>query len=33
MPPLPLGLIWCTARENAMIRALAAIAREIGPRP
>jgi DNA-binding transcriptional LysR family regulator len=33
MPPLPLGLIWCTTRENAMIRALASVAREIGPRP
>jgi DNA-binding transcriptional LysR family regulator len=32
MPPTPLGLIWYTARENAMIRALAAIAREIGQR-
>ena len=31
MPPVPLGLIWCTARENATIRALATIAREIGP--
>lgn len=26
LPPLPLGLIWCTAHENARIRALAAIA-------
>jgi DNA-binding transcriptional LysR family regulator len=33
MPPLPLGLIWCTVRENAMIRALAEVARQIGPRP
>jgi hypothetical protein len=31
MPPLPLGLIWCTARTNAMIRAIAAVAHEIGP--
>ncbi|MBV9447088.1 MAG: LysR family transcriptional regulator [Streptosporangiaceae bacterium] len=28
LPPLPLGLIWCTAHENARIRALAAVARE-----
>lgn len=33
MPPLPLGLIWVTTRENARIRALASVAREIGPRP
>ncbi len=26
LPPLPLGLIWCTAHENARIRALAQIA-------
>jgi hypothetical protein len=26
LPPLPLGLVWCTAHENARIRALAAIA-------
>lgn len=26
MPPLPLGLIWCTAHENARIRALAGLA-------
>jgi DNA-binding transcriptional LysR family regulator len=26
LPPLPLGLIWCTAHENARIRALAATA-------
>ena len=24
LPPLPLGLIWCTAHENARIRALRA---------
>jgi len=28
---MPLGLIWRTARENAGIRALAAVARRIGP--
>jgi DNA-binding transcriptional LysR family regulator len=27
LPPMPLGLIWCTAHENARIRAFAAIAR------
>lgn len=32
MPPLSLGLLWCTVRENGMIRALAEVAREIGPR-
>jgi DNA-binding transcriptional LysR family regulator len=26
LPPTPLGLIWCTAHENARIRALAAVA-------
>jgi DNA-binding transcriptional LysR family regulator len=26
LPPMPLGLIWCTAHENARIRALAAAA-------
>jgi hypothetical protein len=31
LPPLPLGLIWCTAHENARIKALAEIARSIGP--
>jgi DNA-binding transcriptional LysR family regulator len=31
LPPMPLGLIWCTARENARIRALAAVARQIAP--
>lgn len=31
LPPLPLGLIWRTAHENARIRALAGIARKIGP--
>jgi DNA-binding transcriptional LysR family regulator len=29
MPPMPLGLIWCTAHENARIQALAAIARHL----
>jgi DNA-binding transcriptional LysR family regulator len=32
MPPMPLGLIWCTAHENARIRALAAVARLPAPR-
>ena len=31
LPPMPLGLIWCTARENARIRALAAAAAAISP--
>lgn len=31
LPPLPLGLIWCTAHENARIRALAATAASISP--
>jgi hypothetical protein len=31
LPPVPLGLIWCTAHENARIRALAATARSINP--
>jgi DNA-binding transcriptional LysR family regulator len=30
LPPMPLGLIWCTARENARIRALATIAGAMG---
>jgi hypothetical protein len=29
LPPMPLGMIWCTAHENARIRALAAIAQSI----
>jgi hypothetical protein len=37
MPPLPLGLIWCTAHHNARIQALAetvqSLRREVGPRP
>jgi DNA-binding transcriptional LysR family regulator len=32
LPPMPLGLIWCTAHENARIRSLAAIARRLAPR-
>jgi DNA-binding transcriptional LysR family regulator len=32
LPPLPLGLTWCTAHENARIRALAATAGAIAPR-
>jgi len=31
LPSLPLGLIWCTAHENARIRALAAVASGLGP--
>jgi DNA-binding transcriptional LysR family regulator len=31
LPPMPLGPIWCTARENARIRALAAAAATISP--
>jgi DNA-binding transcriptional LysR family regulator len=37
MPPIPLGLIWCTAHHNARIQALAetvrSLRREAGPRP
>jgi DNA-binding transcriptional LysR family regulator len=33
LPPMPLGLIWRTAHENARIRALAAAARAIYPPP
>jgi DNA-binding transcriptional LysR family regulator len=29
LPPLPMGLIWCTAHENARIRALAATATSV----
>jgi DNA-binding transcriptional LysR family regulator len=29
LPPIPMGLIWCTAHENARIRALAATAASI----
>jgi len=32
LPPLPLGLIWCTVHENARIRALACTARQIHSR-
>lgn len=32
LPPLPLGLIWCTSHENARIRALAATATSIAQR-
>lgn len=31
LPPMPLGLLWCTASENARIRALAEVARRAGP--
>ncbi len=31
LPPIPLGLIWVAAQENATIRALAQVALEIGP--
>jgi DNA-binding transcriptional LysR family regulator len=33
LAPIPLGLIWSTARENAKIRALAEVARALGPYP
>jgi DNA-binding transcriptional LysR family regulator len=33
MPPLQLGLIWCTAHENARIRALARTAATLAARP
>jgi DNA-binding transcriptional LysR family regulator len=33
MPPLQLGLIWCTAHENARIRALAQTAATLSARP
>ncbi len=33
LPPVPLGLVWCTAHENSRIRALAGEAREARPRP
>jgi len=32
VPPLPLGLIWCTAHDNARIQALAETARSARPR-
>ena len=31
LPPLRLGPIWCTAHENARIRALAEVAATLGP--
>lgn len=31
MPPVPLGLIWCTLHENARIRALAEVAQSLVP--
>ena len=31
LPPLPLGLIWCTAHDNARIQALAATVRALRP--
>ncbi len=31
LPPVPLGLIWCTAHENARIRALAKVAKSLRP--
>lgn len=31
LPPMPLGLLWCTASENARVRALAGVARRTGP--
>jgi DNA-binding transcriptional LysR family regulator len=33
LPPMPLGLIWCTGKDNARIRALAAAAKAIYPPP
>jgi hypothetical protein len=33
LPPLPVGLIWRTVRQNARIRALAATARFLASRP
>jgi DNA-binding transcriptional LysR family regulator len=32
LPPMPLGLIWCTARENARIRSFAAFAKSMTER-
>jgi DNA-binding transcriptional LysR family regulator len=31
MPPVPLGLVWCTSHENARIRALAQVAHGLTP--
>ena len=33
LPPLPLGLVWCTSRENPRIRALNEIARSMTAPP
>jgi DNA-binding transcriptional LysR family regulator len=33
LPPMPLGLIWCTTRENAHIRAIAATAASLVRQP
>ena len=30
LPPVPVGLIWSKAHENARIRALAQVARSVG---
>jgi DNA-binding transcriptional LysR family regulator len=30
LPPMPLGLIWCTARENSRIRTMATVAASLG---
>jgi DNA-binding transcriptional LysR family regulator len=31
LPPMPLGLVWCTSHENTRIRALAHVAETAGP--
>jgi DNA-binding transcriptional LysR family regulator len=31
LPPIPLGLVWCTSRENPRIRALDDVARSMNP--
>jgi hypothetical protein len=33
LPPLPLGLVWCTSRENPRIRALNDVARSMTAAP
>jgi hypothetical protein len=33
LPPIPLGLVWCTSRENPRIRALNQVARSITAAP
>jgi len=33
LPPLPLGLVWCTSRENPRIRALNEVASSISAAP